>query len=88
MFSSTQKLALCAIVTASVLSAGGVDGGRRKASNFSCTFFPVSLLSDRLGTKGAEVGHGGVATLTRDIRAIGAQSCVTMEPECSYVMVP
>ena len=48
---------------------------------------PMSLLSDQLGAEGAEVGRGGVATRTTDIRAKGAQSCVTIEPERSHVMV-
>ena len=71
--------------TASVSSAGGGYGGCRKVSNFNCTFFPVSLLSDRLGAEGAGLGRGGVGTT--DMRAIGAQSCVTTVPEGSYVMV-
>ena len=61
--------------------------GRRKASNFSCTFFPVNLLCDRLAAGEAGVGRGGLGARTTDIRVIGAQSCITTVPERSYVMV-
>ena len=54
---------------------GGGAGGRKKVSNFNCTFFPVGrLLSDRLAVEGGVTGRGGEG---RDIRAMGAQLCVT-----------
>ena len=70
----------------------GGDGGRRKASNYNCNFFPVSNLSvsnlsGRLAAERAGVGRGGVGTRTMGIHAIGAQSCVTTVPERSHVMV-
>ena len=65
-------------------STGGGGGGHRKVSNFNCTFFPIGrLLSNRLAVEGGVTGCGGEG---RDIRAMGAQSCVTTVPDRSYVM--
>ena len=50
---------------------GGIKG-RKKASNFNCTFFPVCLLSARLAVAGAEVGRGGVYKQRKDIHATRA----------------
>ena len=69
-----------------IRAGGGGDEGRRKASNFSCTFFLGCLVFDWLVLEGAGVGLGGVGTRRTDILAMGAQPCVTPVPKHSSVM--
>ena len=81
-----QKLGKCKAGRGMGHWEGGGDDRRKKASNFNCSFLPVCLLSAWLAVVEAEVGHGGVRTRRKDIRATRAQPCITTVPERSYVM--